>query len=164
MSLTPEEKTKRKVERHKKAAAEMKAALVETQQKTLKNAIQETSEINKKLKHIKNNMINFNNIKIDILKDLNYLYDNQDQLKLETDKTFFEIIEELGISKVYYYEQLQAYNLCLEYNNEKVFNEIDTKLLVQVSRVEDKKQQQKYFENVYTLSRSDIKTDSDIKN
>ena len=164
MSLTPEEIKRRKVERHKKAAAEMKAALIGTQQKTPTKVVQETSEMDERLKRLQNNIGDSNSIKIEIVKDLNYLYDNQDQIKLETGKEFLEIINDLGISQGYYYEQLQAYNLCLEYSDEKAFNDVDTKILVKVARIKDKKEQKEYFNNIYTLSKDDFEPGQDENN
>lgn len=115
------------------------------------------SEIDKTINRIKNNLTQYQEIKTDIVRDLLFLKNHQDELKVEKGITFQEFIEnELGMTKGHFYEQLQAYNLCLTYKDETVFNEVDTKILVKIARMGNESEQIKYFKNVRKLTRADF--------
>lgn len=95
-------------------------------------------------------------IKQSILEKLMYVRDNRK--KLLEGQTFEEYLtEDVGITKGYFYEQLQAYSLCSEYRKISLFREIDPKILVNIARVEDKAEQKKLMDKAPTLTRDYFK-------
>ncbi len=63
-------------------------------------------------------------LKENIIKKLMHVRNNRK--KLLGGRTFEEYLtNDVGISKGYFYEQIQAYNVCMKYNKPGLFNEID---------------------------------------
>ncbi|HPC43150.1 MAG TPA: hypothetical protein PLD91_19705 [Spirochaetota bacterium] len=97
-----------------------------------------------------------NELKQNIIEKLMYVRKNKK--KLLGGRTFEDYLTtDVGISKGYFYEQLQAYNVCMEYNKPGLFNEIDPKVLVNIAREKDPDKQKKLIEKAPTLSRDDFK-------
>jgi len=95
-------------------------------------------------------------IKQNILEKLIYVRDNR---KKFLDKRTFEeyLTEDIGITKGYFYEQLQAYSLCAEYRKMSLFREIDPKILVNIAREENKERQKKLMDMAPKLTRDYFK-------
>lgn len=101
-----------------------------------------------------------NELKENIITKLMYVRDNKKSLL--PDRTFESYLsEDIGISKGYFYEQLQAYNICVEYKKPKLFKEVDHKVLVNIAREEDKEKQRKLIEKAPDLSREYFKKDKE---
>lgn len=97
-----------------------------------------------------------NELKENIITKLMYVRDNKKSLL--PDRTFESYLsEDIGISKGYFYEQLQAYNICVEYKKPKLFKEVDHKVLVNIAREEDKEKQRKLIEKAPDLNRDYFK-------
>jgi hypothetical protein len=95
-------------------------------------------------------------IKQSILEKLIYVRDNRK--KLLEGRTFEEYLTgDVGITKGYFYEQLQAYSLCSEYRKMSLFRDVDPKILVNISRVEDKDAQKKLMDKAPSLTRDYFK-------
>ena len=99
-----------------------------------------------------------NELKENIITKLMYVRDNKKTLL--PDRTFENyLVEDIGISKGYFYEQLQAYNICVEYRKPKLFKEVDHKVLVNIAREEDKEKQKELIEQASDLNREYFKKD-----
>ena len=100
--------------------------------------------------------VQVNDLKKNIIEKLIYVRNEKKRL---LGKMNFEdyIVNEIGISKGYFYEQLQAYNVCLEYNRPKLFQEVDHKILVNIAREKSKDKQRNLIEHANELTRDDFK-------
>lgn len=97
-----------------------------------------------------------NELKENIITKLMYVRDNKKTLL--SDRTFEAYLtEDIGISKGYFYEQLQAYNICVEYKKPKLFKEVDHKVLVSIAREDDKEKQKELIGRATELSRDYFK-------
>lgn len=95
-------------------------------------------------------------LKQNIIEKLQYVRNNKK--KLLGGRTFEDYLSsDVGISKGYFYEQLQAYNICVEYQKPGLFKEVDHKVLVNIAREKDKDKQKKLIEKAPKLSREDFK-------
>jgi hypothetical protein len=95
-------------------------------------------------------------LKQSIIEKLIYVRDHRK--KLLTSRTFEEYLSnDIGISKGYFYEQLQAYNICAEYQKPGLFKQVDHKILVNIAREKDKDRQKALIEKAPTLSREDFR-------
>lgn len=95
-------------------------------------------------------------LKQSIIEKLIYVRDNRK--KLLVSKTFEDyLLSDVGISKGYFYEQLQAYNICAEYQKPALFKEVDHKILVNIAREKDKDRQKELIQKAPTLSRDDFR-------
>jgi hypothetical protein len=95
--------------------------------------------------------------KSEIVKDLIFLKNHQEELLNEKGITFEDFLKnEIGIAKSFFYEQIKAYELCLEYNRTDLYDSVDSKILVNIARMDDKKQREKYLIKSPELSRKDI--------
>ena len=89
------------------------------------------------------------------------IYVRNNKKKLLPARTFEDyIINDIGISKGYFYEQLQAYNVCKEYNKPGLFQEVDHKVLVNIAREKDKDKQKELINSAKSLSRDDFRKDT----
>jgi len=96
--------------------------------------------------------VRVNELKESIITKLMYVRDNKKLLL--PDRTFESYLtDDIGISKGYFYEQLQAYNICVEYRKPKLFKEVDHKVLVNIAREEDKEKQKELIEKAPSLNR-----------
>jgi hypothetical protein len=97
-----------------------------------------------------------NELKENIITKLIYVRDNKKTLL--SDRTFEAYLaEDIGISKGYFYEQLQAYNICIEYKKPKLFKEVDHKVLVNIAREDDKEKQKELIGRAAELNRDYFK-------
>jgi hypothetical protein len=97
-----------------------------------------------------------NELKENIITKLMYVRDNKKSLL--PDKTFESyLVDDIGLSKGYFYEQLQAYNVCLEYKKPKLFKEVDHKVLVNIAREDDKEKQKELIGKATELNRDYFK-------
>lgn len=97
-----------------------------------------------------------NELKQNIIEKLKYVRDHKK--KLLGGRTFEEYLTgDVGLSKGYFYEQLQAYNICVEYQKPGLFKEVDHKVLVNIAREKDKDKQKKLIDKAPSLSREDFK-------
>ena len=95
-------------------------------------------------------------LKESIIKKLMHVRNNRK--KLLGGRTFEEYLTtDVGISKGYFYEQLQAYGVCAEYQKPGLFKEVDHKVLVNIAREKDKEKQKELIEKAASLSRDDFK-------
>ena len=95
-------------------------------------------------------------IQKNIVERLIYVRDHKK--KLLGSRTFEDYLtSEIGITKGYFYEQLQAYNVCVEYNKKDLFGAVDTKVLVNIAREENKSTQQKLINRAPSLTRDYFK-------
>ena len=91
-----------------------------------------------------------------IIERLIYVRDNKKNLL--GGRNFEDYLSnDIGISKGYFYEQLQAYNLCKEHNRTRLFNEVDPKVLVGIAREKDKDKQSELINKAKELTRYDFK-------
>ena len=99
-----------------------------------------------------------NELKENIITKLIYVRDNKKNLL--PDITFESyLVDEIGVSKGYFYEQIQAYNLCIEYKKPDLFKEIDHKVLVNIARESDKDKQKELIDMASELNRDYFKKD-----
>jgi len=102
--------------------------------------------------------IRINELKENIVTKLMYVRDHKKQLL--PDRTFESYLsEDIGISKGYFYEQIQAYNLCIEHKKPSLFKEVDHKVLVNIAREKDLEKQKELLKKAPELSREDFKKD-----
>ena len=95
-------------------------------------------------------------IQKNVVERLIYVRDHKK--KLLGSRTFENYLtSEIGITKGYFYEQLQAYNVCVEYNKKDLFGAVDTKVLVNIAREENKSTQQKLINKAPSLTRDYFK-------
>lgn len=95
-------------------------------------------------------------LKENIIKKLMHVRNNRK--KLLGGRTFEEYLtNDVGISKGYFYEQLQAYSVCAEYQKTGLFKEVDHKVLVNIAREKDKEKQKELIQKAASLSRDDFK-------
>ncbi len=95
-------------------------------------------------------------IQKNVVEKLVYVRNNRK--KLLGGRTFDDYLTaDIGITKGYFYEQLQAYNVCAEYNKKDLFGTVDTKILVNIAREENKAQQQKLINRAPSLTRDYFK-------
>jgi preprotein translocase subunit SecD len=95
-------------------------------------------------------------LKQSIIEKLIYVRDHRK--KLLVGRPFEEYLSnDVGISKGYFYEQLQAYNICAEYQKPGLFKKVDHKILVNIAREKDKDRQKELIQKAPTLSREDFK-------
>lgn len=106
--------------------------------------------------------IRINELKENIVTKLMYVRDHKKQLL--PDRTFESYLsEDIGISKGYFYEQIQAYNLCIEHKKPSLFKEVDHKVLVNIAREKDVEKQKELLKKAPELSREDFKKDKSEK-
>jgi len=104
----------------------------------------------------KEKKIRLNELKEFVIEKLIYVRDNRKSL-LGT-RTFEDyLVNEIGLSKGYFYEQLQAYEVCVEYKKPKLFKEVDHKILVNIAREKDPDKKKSLIDNAKDLSREDFK-------
>ncbi len=95
-------------------------------------------------------------LKQSIVEKLVYIRDNKKALL--PDRALHDYLtDDIGISKGYFYEQLQAYDVCVEYNKPDLFNDVDHKVLVNIAREKDKDKQKELINKAPTLSREYFK-------
>ena len=95
-------------------------------------------------------------IQVNVLQKLIYVRDNKKTLL--TGRTFEDyLVSDVGITKGHFYEQIQAYNVCLEYKKPELFGSVDTKILVSIAREEDKVKQKKLIDKAPSLTRDSFK-------
>ncbi len=91
-----------------------------------------------------------------VVERLMYVRDHKK--KLLGNRTFEDyLVTDIGITKGYFYEQLQAYNVCAEYGKKDLFGTVDTKVLVNIAREENKTTQQKLINRAPSLTRDYFK-------
>lgn len=104
----------------------------------------------------KEKKIRINELKEVVIEKLIYVRDNRKSLL--GGRTFEDyLVNEIGLSKGYFYEQLQAYEVCVEYKKPKLFKEVDHKILVNIAREKDPDKKKVLFDNAKDLSREDFK-------
>jgi len=95
-------------------------------------------------------------LKVSIVEKLKFVRDHRK--KLLVGRTFEEYLtNDIGISKGYFYEQIQAYNVCMEYKRPDLYKEIDPKVLVNIAREKDPDRQKELIDKAPTLSREYFK-------
>lgn len=86
------------------------------------------------------------------------IYVRQNKKVLLNGRTFTKYLEDdVGITRGHFSEQLKAYELCMENNKPGYFNTIDTKVLVGIARIKEKKLQKELFEKAPQLTREYIR-------
>jgi hypothetical protein len=119
----------------------------------IRSSIEEMQEIHEWWKEKKERV---NELKELIIERLMYVRKNKKRLM--GGRNFEDyLVNDIGISKGYFYEQLQAYNVCLEYNKPALFKEVDHKVLVNIAREKDSNRQKKLIEKAPALSRDYFK-------
>ncbi len=121
--------------------------------KDIKSSLEEMRDIAEFLYEKK---IRTNELKEIVIQKLMYVRDNKK--KLLKGLTFENYLTtEIGISKGYFYEQIQAYNLCLDYKKPELFQEVDHKVLVKIAREKDEEVQKELVEKAPSLTRDYFK-------
>lgn len=104
-----------------------------------------------------------NELKQFVIEKLIYVRNNKK--KLLPSRTFEDyLVSDIGITRGYFYEQLQAYNVCLEYKKPGLFQEVDLKVLVNIAREKDKDKQKELIDSAKNLSREDFKKNIETTN
>ena len=104
----------------------------------------------------KNRKARIAEIQRNVLEKLIFVRDNKKRLL--SNRTFEDYLtSDVGLSKGHFYEQIQAYNVCVEYKKPELFDEVDTKILVNIAREEDKAKQRKLMERAPSLTRDFFK-------
>lgn len=86
------------------------------------------------------------------------IYVRENKKSLLGIRTFEDyLVNEIGLLKGYFYEQLQAYEVCAEFKKTKLFKEVDHKILVNIAREKDPERKKTLIENAKDLSREDFK-------
>lgn len=157
-----------------KAKSKLATGMVKPEETKKAVALTGTSELVKITREIKTDLdemrdisewwnekkLRVNELKENIITKLMYVRDNKKSLL--PDRTFESYLsDDIGISKGYFYEQLQAYNICVEYKKPKLFKEVDHKVLVNIAREEDKEKQKKLIEKASDLNREYFKKDKE---
>jgi hypothetical protein len=95
-------------------------------------------------------------LKQNIIEKLMYVRNNRK--KLLGGRTFEEYLSnDIGISKGYFYEQIQAYNVCAEHKRLDLYKEVDPRVLVNIAREKDPEKQKKLIAKAPSLSRDYFK-------
>ncbi len=154
------QKSKAKLATSVVKAEEVKNVIVLTGNADLKNITREIKSDLDEMRDIADwwseKKIRINELKENIITKLIYVRDNKKSLL--PDRTFEAYLtEEIGISKGYFYEQLQAYNICVEYKKPKLFKEVDHKVLVNIAREDDKDKQKELIGRAAELNRDFFK-------
>jgi hypothetical protein len=153
--------------------------VLSTQQATSSSSMKTTlSAIDKITREIKANLQELNEIKEffivkrqqaalireKIIQTLLYVRDHKKELLKESFEEYLET--QIGLTKGYFYEQVQAYELCQKYGVPEYFSEIDYKILVYIARVKDKEYQKLLIYKAPSLTRETLKyiTLDNIKN
>jgi len=153
--LTPEQRAEKK-------AATALANLARGQQKTLSSAAVQTispieEEVRRAVKRIKTSVEIFNESKVEILKELLFLREHQKELELQENQTFEQFINEVvGYSKQYFYQLTGVYSFLKENDKLELFDQVDYKILNEIKRLKDPKEQIKFLKKAKTLTRADI--------
>jgi len=145
----------KKIDKAKKAAQILDADLTGKQQKTLVKSHQE-SEIQKRVNKIRINADLYKTAQIDIIKDLMYLQNHQDELKAELNITFKEFIESLGMSKTDFYRQIGNYKYLEEHKKTELVESVDSEIIRLISQADPEKQEE-LLNRAGELTRDDFK-------
>jgi preprotein translocase subunit SecD len=130
------------------SGAELKRLTME-----IKSGLEEMNDIVQWWKEKKERV---NELREVVIEKLIYVRENKKSL-LGT-RTFEDyLVNEIGLSKGYFYEQLQAYEVCVEYKKPKLFKEVDHKILVNIAREKDPDRKKSLIDNAKVLSREDFK-------
>lgn len=153
-----------------KAKSKLATSIVKADEETKVVAISGNAELRNITREIKSDLdemrdisewwaekkFRVNELKENIITKLIFVRDNKKNLL--PDQTFESyLVDDIGISKGYFYEQLQAYNVCVEYKKPKLFKEIDHKVLVNIAREDDKEKQKELIGMAGELNRDYFK-------
>lgn len=104
----------------------------------------------------KNRKARIAEIQRNVLEKLIYVRDHKKALL--AGRTFEDYLNtDVGLTKGYFYEQIQAYNVCVEYKKPELFGEVDTKILVNIAREEDPATQKSLMAKAPSLTRDFFK-------
>lgn len=148
-----DDKEKKKLEQAEKAAQKMKKGLDEGQKKNPVKA-HGTSEIQKRVKRIRDNIDLYTSTRQDIIKDLLYLQEHQKELKAELNITFKEFIESIGTSKTDFYRQIGNYKFLIEHKKPELIESVDPEIIRLISLAEKGKQDE-LLRKAHELTRND---------
>jgi hypothetical protein len=91
-----------------------------------------------------------------IVKNLIYVRDNKK--KLLGSRTFEEYLEgDVGVTKGYFYQVLRAYEIAHEFKKPELFENVDYRILSDISRLESDKVKSQLINKAENLSRDDVK-------
>jgi len=101
-------------------------------------------------------------LKQTIIEQLIYIRDNKK--KLLPNRTIDEYLtNDLGISKGYFYQEIRAYELSLEYKKPELYKEVDSRILATIATEKDPKKQKALINNAYKLTRDSFKKQIEYK-
>ena len=123
------------------------------------NAIEKSvkQEVVRRVKRIKNNVGIMRDAKSQIIDDLMYLKENQEELTQETGLTFEEFIKEVaGYSKGYFYKLTGNYEFLKSQDKIELLDKVDAEIINEIKRMDNPKLQKVYLDKAETLTRSDI--------
>jgi hypothetical protein len=110
-----------------------------------------------KISDIEKNIKTFNESRKNIIEDLMYLREHQNELRAVSGKTFSEFLESVvGFSKSYFYQLTNNYQFLEEHNRVDLFDKVDTKIIENIKRVSDQKQQIALLKKAEKLTRDDF--------
>lgn len=136
----------------------MKKPTLQTDGEEKQSVIIKKSEIDIRITRIRSFWQQYTELKSEIVRDLYYLQEHQDELKAEKGLTFKELLEELtGYSKSYYYQLTGNYKFLLEYNRLDLFEKVDTKIIEKIKSTGDEKEKKNLLNKAETLTREDFK-------
>jgi hypothetical protein len=91
-----------------------------------------------------------------IVKNLIYVRDNRKRLLGV--RTFEEYLEgDVGVTKGYFYQVLRAYEIAHEFKKPELFENVDYRILSDISRIESEKVKEQLLRKAENLSRDDVK-------
>lgn len=91
-----------------------------------------------------------------VLKNLIHVKENRKQLLGE--KTFEVYLEsDIGITKGYFYQVLRAYEIAQDYKKPELFENVDYRILSDISRIDDEKIKKDLLRRAESLTRDEVK-------
>lgn len=88
----------------------------------------------------------------------NLLFVRENKKRLLGPKNFEEYLEsDVGITKGYFYQVLRAYEISHEYKKPELFENVDYRILSDISRIDNEKVKAQLLNKADSLSRDDVK-------
>ncbi len=114
-------------------------------------------EVVKRVDRIKNNVEIMRDSKSQIIEDLLFLKEHQDELTKKTGLTFEAFIKEVaGYSKQYFYQLTGNYEFLKSNDKTALLDTVDYKIINEIKKIDNPKLQKEYLSKAETLTRADI--------
>lgn len=139
-----------------KKAGKLQDGLTTKLQKAIKSPGK--SNIQRAIGFIENNIALFNESKLEIIKNLIILKENQIDLKKETGKTFNEIIVEItGFSKSYFYQLIGNYEFLKQQKRVDLFDRVGAEVITKLKKIDDTRKLKKLLNDAESLTKADTR-------